>query len=1562
MSLKAIARVSQLILIAEIKIQSSFSLHRITPYPIGTNYCIFLTYQLPPYSAMQHARWTNSRTKSPLTDNDDLTTYLRKSPDAPIGRIQPKASTLTVGNMSLNTPGSTLTVGKHKVTTSAGVRSGHTFRSFTDPVAYNKHTARHINSGLNSISPLIEEDSLDEPIQLTVWFHEPRSYSEDVVIDALAVPGIKEGGIYSLEPVLKDENRKTKPRKFVFIALKENFIRDSNAKAKTSLQISLLSNPLQKLLDIPPRSPVLLQRIRDPTEVELDTVEIYLKDVNFPRDSQWGLTSAVVGKCCYMDQRVLYLGNRVGQIRLIFKDGRKLFSGYISERTNVIFRSESAKLVFLVQMSREMWNFEENGEIMFHKLVNTLFPKVFKKWLAANSHHSITIVLFTSIDLTHIPWISLGPGERPSKVQEYYRVVVDQVSVFSWDKIMASLRLEFANFKRDVLIHLVDNNYKISGEPCPAVKGDLLEAVNLTISLFCDRFRNTDLRHTVNHMIVITPGTGLYDVDYDLMLETSKKMFNLDCALDIVSLSQPPLHTVPLLRYRDTKGLVGHCVPKWCDISFYTDTDEWASQWIPRCKIYELQMMGVMENEVNEVLIDRLSLRKNMPVVEAMDCYDEEVFKPVSKRRTTPVKKTNSGKILLEKKSIATLSLMGKFPLSTMNTPQLAPDSAKSIVSTTTSAIHGTVLNLPSDTSALSTLYTLNRTVDEPQKRGTSIMGPEANPTPSNATILLEQRRRPLRKMEGVIRPTNLKSADTKKQKNRRTSSAGSISKPIKTKKASTEEREWEEKIRNNPYWTKIFNPSKEMATDSIRCSRWADVFPPKIKRRLVKWRSLKAPAALPIATTLFPSFKELETAYTFQIYVVSLNYENQLELRTTHQLMREMIRLRLATGFQICQGERVKNAEGERKPSGSPESLIKYMPTGDCTGARIYLSLNDEIHRIFCDYNGTLNVQLYRRTQTEEVPKNTFGRQKRNEISKPLIRTRYADEYTPASITAQGTKPLAYNWNQFDQLLAGYDDAVGETQEFHKMKFVVIPGDMPQNAYHVNNDSLSDEEIRVEGLRKLISSIERGRYVRLKDEKSKRKEEILPEINFYTGNFFDFLNEQAEIFASSGTQPTNSLMISDSKFNTNIKLSTLAERLQAPGGLKLVDRTWHFKVHLRCFVGQELVSWLIELFDDIDNREEATAYGQRIMKEGLFTHVENRHGFLDGHYFYELTEKYAKPQTNSKQNPGGWFRKKGGADGEKQDVSSQISPKLTTQPSNTLGHTPNNSDTLSALSGLENASSFRKMIPQFGKNDSESLSLTDSQKTRKLNKFMISKYVKYDCDPLKKSFRSELLDVHYDIVHNPEHCFHIRFQWLNTTNKFIDETILSWSRICERYGLKLVETPWRELCTLPQMNPFHSFVDLKLAVNPIIDSEFKDSPESTENKFFYHLYLLKEAGFLLDNRGSSFFLRENIEIQYSWGMPAFKYAQFVHRTGAYIVELRDSGDFFMAPNNVHILRVNTLINAIPEQSSSLRNYSFDSQKVMMDFRELCKDEEYLRNIFREAKKNHREDYDHNIA
>ena len=143
----------------------------------------------------------------------------------------------------------------------------------------------------------------------------------------------------------------------------------------------------------------------------------------------------------------------------------------------------------------------------------------------------------------------------------------------------------------------------------------------------------------------------------------------------------------------------------------------------------------------------------------------------------------------------------------------------------------------------------------------------------------------------------------------------------------------------------------------------------------------------------------------------------------------------------------------------------------------------------------------------------------------------------------------------------------------------------------------------------------------------------------FYTGNLYDFLNEEAQNYDITGTQPA--LMIPESsRFNKSIKLSELAIELQNRAtGLTLVDRNWHFKKHLYCFVGSEFVSWLVDSFEDIESREQAVSYGQSLMNKGLFKHVEQRHGLLDGHYFYAFEDEYADKSNRGKSTA--WFGSK---------------------------------------------------------------------------------------------------------------------------------------------------------------------------------------------------------------------------------------------------------------------------------------------------------------------------------
>ncbi|KAI0465335.1 hypothetical protein LJB42_000567 [Komagataella kurtzmanii] len=1386
--------------------------------------------------------------------------------------------------------------------------------------------------------PQIYEEETDmelfEPMKCAVKFHEPRASTAPVLLEGKAALGIKPGTIGELESL------EGTPRRLMFLV---KYVEDEipSSKVNTSNnpnqpQVSIQTGSLQELLMLKRGSPVLL-RLRKRKDAEADVVELRIKDVHLSRGDMWCLSSTLAGTCVYKHEKKSFIDSSIRTtVSKIYVGGRSVFSAYVGKNTRIIFRSESVKLVILIQISSEMWDFEETGQQMFNKLINSLFPKIFSKWTELGAHHLITIVLFSSIDLGNKSWSLLGSGDRPPDRKDYYRVVVDQVSILLWSEIMSALRFEFANFMKDIMLRenkapcKTDRNeeYVIQGRFLPAVKGNLIEAINLATTLVTDHFRDPELRYTSNHFILISPGTGIYDVDYNLMAHTSKKMAKVDAAIDVICLSQPPLHVVPLFRYKESNSKIRHCIPTWLDVSFWNDSSQYISQWMPRCKIYEIQMMGVVENELKTINLPNLRINPNSKSInEVIDKYDEDVFKPVSphtsEEKKIPLHLSPEVLQVPKKNSPSTETFKIKQTKecqpSTIDVKALGTTNSRLGISARSSLLNfinddsksgiGNFIRERISSLPASLVRVKSAEFDKEEAKTQTVRPVSMFPMKEDTTK--SKNIQPPRRLEKVVK--KVESTTQSPPSLTRTNSSVSVPEDVNSQR--------DDKL--SPYWTTVQNPSKALTSELLKMigyGRWQHVFPSKVKRRAVKWSSLSTPASLPLTTQVFPRLSDFESNFTFQIYDVILN-NNDTKINTG-DLIREMIYLRLVLGFQICTGEKVDTVESRRKPGGDPNLLIKYLDKHSYHGSRIYMILEDEIHRISCDYHGKANVQLYRRsTKSINVKAEDVGSYFSN------IRTRYDDLYRPSVVDCFKNEIKSYNWNQLDQILAGYYESVDEDQKYyHKMKFVILPADIPEKSYafklNENKEKLSPEELRLEGLRKLIATIHKGRHVAEQDKtKQAKKEEILPEINFYTGDLFTFLSKQSEVYDPDKPHK-NTMLVESLGLNTNISMKQLAHYLQSKDGIVLADRKWHFRIHRHCFVGLELVSWMIENFNDIDSREEAERYGNKLMNNGLFSHVEKRHSFLDGHYFYRLNSEYVE-----KVEPGNTSVKTRESRSNSITDSSKLkSPMLSPQ-------------TTRERSGTITDSPLKKVTSK----------TTDGAPKR----FMLSRFVIYDVDQQKKSYRRELVKVHYDRVHNPEHCFHIRLEWLNTTAKLIEDTVNSWTRLCERYGLKFVETPWAELCSMPEKNPFHSFVTIRLALNPWNEKEFtpEDNNPLDENKFFYHLYLLDKSGFMLDNRTTIFFTKVEINVAYSWGTPEFKFAQFIHKTGAYIAEIRDNGDLFLAPNNTHVARVNMDIsnNNIYQQQSNYGTY-LDSQRVMLEFQSTCGDAEKLRKLFNEAR------------
>lgn len=182
---------------------------------------------------------------------------------------------------------------------------------------------------------------------------------------------------------------------------------------------------------------------------------------------------------------------------------------------------------------------------------------------------------------------------------------------------------------------------------------------------------------------------------------------------------------------------------------------------------------------------------------------------------------------------------------------------------------------------------------------------------------------------------------------------------------------------------------------------------------------------------------------------------------------------------------------------------------------------------------------------------------------------------------------------------------------------------------------------------------------------------------------------------------------------------------------------------------------------------------------------------------------------------------------------------------------------------------------------------------------------MKYDVDHRKRSYRPEVVDLHYDRLHNPDNCYHIRVDWMNVTAKLIEDAIEGWAREAAQYSLRLVEVPIAEACAITDINPFRRPYLIKLA-QPPPDKQpvtYYDAgslvPQAQPGRNFYQRAVLKKFDFVLDMEAASNF-PSNVDVSYSWGKPDFKYSQYIHRSGTLIAEVTDEGDFLLLANRLY--------------------------------------------------------------
>ena len=1539
------------------------------------------------------------------------------------------------------------------------------------------------------------------------------------------------GGTTILHPNISDEDIDL-DKQYVFIskALGHDLL-----SKQPGLQVSLLQSIAWKF-GIQKGTQVLVSTA-DEAACSASHVEVVFRDQYLARADMWRLISAeLANTCIFRGQTIVFMGTIKATIKTIYVEGKKLPSALFHYSTKPIFRSESARYVLFIQMSKEMWDFdaEGTGEIMFDKVINGFLPELFRRWQELKVRHLVSIVLFTRMvyeDRRDEGLIKTQKSlaEAISTSRDFYRVVVSDMASGEWATILAQLKQEFLVFLRDISIqkpaigdHLpLDAGLSISptdlpshviaGHPSAATHGNVLEAINLASSQFSADYIDRDLDRTGVSIVVISPSAGLFEVGYDLLVATTENLIDNGVGIDLVCLSKMPLHSVPLFKYRAPQSIFADAplapvrategeekakgrfsgnmaigaslgtyaydkarpketeaesgrkalewsygIPHWVDISFWDSLPDESGgsrnsairrklknkssfdapkhkAFVPRVRIYELQMMGVMENAISDISIPTMSRpsassatipralesqafpdtsRRNSSVqspygsfrtsssisldqtskhstsprskhpsdkrsigllYDWMDEYDDLVFRhPLVTRkrpRRTKTSKTapsdgqsRNSSLLLRSTSTSTQHIssshlkhsfdrdsflsqmmlerhgsqkkdasrgrLGSRSSSVKSTgprPNLTSHQIsfgpRGLGASASKAVASTELSIDHGAASLSrglkwrppSVLTDHNTTPPTHAIGNKISdrpSPElSDKRGSDLVISSESDSQNFSRPIPIRNTTTVRITESKTQQSR---SQGHLGHPsgVELHERLSELQDLRDVEQYAPMleaqdlddaepfqtslspnttlapWLTVLNPSNPSKTKNSlasRLGRWHHIFPRPLRTSQIKWKSLCSPAAVPLTTEDIPTTEQLLEEYQASVY--SVDIPEKLDLaETPRSLITELIAFRLSRGFQIVVGERLsKSVTMPAFPSKPFDVFDEQVLTEDPN--TIVLSRGSTIHQIRKLSDSKVEVkQLVRYKNVATTP----HAEAETAVYKPSIRSMLTEKYEIQEVSIAPQR-ADFDWKTIDSYIVGNErpkakDFVDNLRPW-RARFVLITVETPRSVLRPHNSINEDdeEEVRLEGISKLSQVWQRFRYVppderRFQPPSRNRKDANPLDIMYQTRDPSAIIAAELENVAEGDAsgRPVQLLPESDLYQRSTFKISALAETIQdETKGVRMRDRRWHFRLHYNCFIGEELTTWLKNNFRDIETRDEAVELGKDLMRSGLFKHVEGRHDFRDGNYFYQIADEYRAPRPE----PRGWFGR------SKASVpSTPISENLPKNPPMT------SRSRASSGSAGTGADAYEPTTPTGNK--------------QKLG-VALSKSLLYDVDHRKRSYRSELINLHYDRLHNPDNCYHIRIEWMNTTPKLIKDTITSWATSVDRFGLRLVEVPISEASSITSMHPFRSPCRIELKIQPpakqpmsYFDS-MNFSPQQIHRKHYYQKALLKRFEFVLDFEAASDF-PPDVDVTYSWGKPDYKYPQYIHRSGRLIAQITDEGDFLLLTNRLY--------------------------------------------------------------
>ena len=393
----------------------------------------------------------------------------------------------------------------------------------------------------------------------------------------------------------------------------------TSIKSSARTQISILRQ-VADLYNLSNYDQVTVTKIYESNEAEVldeisaDFVLVTFKDQFISRGEMHHFQKSLIGRWLYEGVRLDSSADGIRANATEIRHGdRQALSGIVTEETKITFRSRSTRIIWLVQISTEMWDYaspyeanignREGGdegrtcEIYFDKFVSFMH-RLFKKWEQLDVTHSLTVVFFSRTYWRNKPDSKMPrsregmsgvafDSENDGRVYEdHYRMVIQNETRTNWESLVHKIKKAFVSYPAELGWNVDPNMGRV---PSTAAQGNLLEAINITLNLLQFHYMDRDLHRTGNSVVVVSAGCGVFEVDKGLASITKQRMMDNGIGSDMLSLCLPPLHVAPFFLYKEiaTTGQTGHKgfddwktyfeIPHWMHLSYFNYDDESSS-------------------------------------------------------------------------------------------------------------------------------------------------------------------------------------------------------------------------------------------------------------------------------------------------------------------------------------------------------------------------------------------------------------------------------------------------------------------------------------------------------------------------------------------------------------------------------------------------------------------------------------------------------------------------------------------------------------------------------------------------------------------------------------------------------------------------------------------------------------------------------------------------------------------------------------------------------------------------------------------------------------------------